>query len=249
MPEEAQQQSANAGLEPTEQVLVSSPPIKSAEPAAVSTPELPVQESVESEPPPDSSEDSSTPSEPQRSDDATTQPSEEAAVPTTIETIQPVPGQPTAPAEPQPPSSPETTPDIQPVPEESFFNSRELENKAAIETSQNQNAPPEPQERIIERVREMNESEKEQLFKTQLKSLSPKGVSARRSKRQANYNKIVAHLKTHGFITNNDVEKLCRVKDRTAFQYLQDLERQGTIMQLGKTGRVVRYRLTQGITL
>lgn len=101
------------------------------------------------------------------------------------------------------------------------------------------------QERIIERIRKPDEAEKEQMFKTRLKTLSPKGVSARRGKRQANFDKIIAYLREHGYIANDEVEKLCRVKDATATLYLRDLVRQGTIIKLG-SGRGSRYRLMQG---
>ncbi len=44
-------------------------------------------------------------------------------------------------------------------------------------------------------------------------------------------------------ITNNDVEKLLNVSDATATNYLQELEDEGKIEQIGKTGRSVFYRL------
>ncbi len=102
------------------------------------------------------------------------------------------------------------------------------------------------QERIIERVREPNEAEQDLLFTSRLKSLSPKGVAARRNKRQAKYDKIIAHLKTSGFIANNEAEKLCNVKDSTATAYLRDLVKQGLIMKIGR-GKASRYRLIQAI--
>jgi Fic family protein len=43
-------------------------------------------------------------------------------------------------------------------------------------------------------------------------------------------------------ITNDDVEFLLRVSDSTATNYLQELEDEGRIEQLGTTGRHVRYR-------
>lgn len=42
-------------------------------------------------------------------------------------------------------------------------------------------------------------------------------------------------------ITNDDVEKLLHVSDATATRYLSALEKQGKIMQLGKTGHSVTY--------
>ena len=46
-----------------------------------------------------------------------------------------------------------------------------------------------------------------------------------------------------GKITNNDVEKLLNVSDATATNYLQELENENKIEQIGKTGRSVFYRL------
>lgn len=102
-------------------------------------------------------------------------------------------------------------------------------------------------EKIVERVRDLNEAEKEQIFRDKLKTLSPRGVSARRQKKHANLDKILAHLRQHGYITNDEVEELCKVKDNTAYKYLAELEKQGLLMQLGRTGRRVRYRLTSAI--
>ncbi|OGL90415.1 hypothetical protein A3J36_00540 [Candidatus Uhrbacteria bacterium RIFCSPLOWO2_02_FULL_54_37] len=103
-------------------------------------------------------------------------------------------------------------------------------------------------EKIIERVRELSEQEKEQMFRDKLKSLSPRGVSARRGKRQANLDKIIAHLRKHGYIANNEVEKLCKVSDATAERYLSALEEQGLILKLGRPGRGMRYRLREAIS-
>ncbi len=44
-------------------------------------------------------------------------------------------------------------------------------------------------------------------------------------------------------ITNNDVEKLLNVSDATATNYLQELENEGKIKQVGETGRSVFYKL------
>ena len=43
-------------------------------------------------------------------------------------------------------------------------------------------------------------------------------------------------------ITNDDVEKLLRVSDATATRYLQRLEREDRIVQVGTRGRGVAYR-------
>lgn len=42
-------------------------------------------------------------------------------------------------------------------------------------------------------------------------------------------------------VTNDDVEKLLHVSDATATRYLQQLEKEGKIMQTGRTGTGVSY--------
>ncbi|MBU0999386.1 winged helix-turn-helix transcriptional regulator [Patescibacteria group bacterium] len=44
-------------------------------------------------------------------------------------------------------------------------------------------------------------------------------------------------------ITNNDVEKLLGVSDATATRYLDELEKEGKIRQIGTTGQGVYYVL------
>lgn len=44
-------------------------------------------------------------------------------------------------------------------------------------------------------------------------------------------------------ITNDDVEQLLRVSDATATRYLDELEEDGKITQVGKTGKGVHYTL------
>lgn len=44
-------------------------------------------------------------------------------------------------------------------------------------------------------------------------------------------------------ITNNDIEKLLGVSDATATRYLDELEKEGKILQIGATGRAVHYVL------
>ncbi len=44
-------------------------------------------------------------------------------------------------------------------------------------------------------------------------------------------------------ITNNEVEQALKVSDSTATNYLQELEDENKIKQIGKTGRGVYYKL------
>ena len=55
--------------------------------------------------------------------------------------------------------------------------------------------------------------------------------------------RILEALGKNNKITNNDVEKLLNVSDATATNYLQELEDEGKIKQIGKTGSGVYYIL------
>lgn len=55
--------------------------------------------------------------------------------------------------------------------------------------------------------------------------------------------KIVAFLKEKGEIRNNDVEELLDVSDATATRYLDELESEGKIKQVGEEGRAVYYKI------
>jgi len=55
--------------------------------------------------------------------------------------------------------------------------------------------------------------------------------------------RILKELQDKDKITNNDVEKLLGVSDATATNYLQELEDEGKIKQIGKTGSGVYYIL------
>lgn len=56
-------------------------------------------------------------------------------------------------------------------------------------------------------------------------------------------NEIIKMLHSQAKVTNNDVEKSLGVSDATATNYLEKLEKEGKIIQEGKTGRSVFYRL------
>src|SRR3989344_1867104 len=53
--------------------------------------------------------------------------------------------------------------------------------------------------------------------------------------------KIMEALNAKGKITNDEVEKLLHVSDATATRYLSQLEKDGKIKQVGKTGKGVSY--------
>lgn len=54
---------------------------------------------------------------------------------------------------------------------------------------------------------------------------------------------ILQLTKQHGKITNAEVQSLCDVSAATAERYLQKLESQGKLQQVGNTGRDVTYEI------
>ena len=72
------------------------------------------------------------------------------------------------------------------------------------------------------------------------------GLARHQQQRQAAKTKaleiILAHATEHGEITNEKVEELTNVSDATATRYLQELEDQGQLTQIGTVGPKVRYR-------
>ena len=67
--------------------------------------------------------------------------------------------------------------------------------------------------------------------------------SGQSQRKEANKEKITATLLNKPSVTNNDVEELLGVSDATATRYLNELEQEGRIQQIGKTGRGVEYIL------
>lgn len=65
--------------------------------------------------------------------------------------------------------------------------------------------------------------------------------SARRKEVEKKKQRILELFKDKNKITNNDVEKMLGVSDASATNYLQELEDEGKIKQIGKTGRSVYY--------
>lgn len=59
--------------------------------------------------------------------------------------------------------------------------------------------------------------------------------------KETNKKKIIALFESRDSISNNDVESGLNVSDATVERYLQELEREGQIRQVGKTGQSVYY--------
>ena len=61
--------------------------------------------------------------------------------------------------------------------------------------------------------------------------------------REENFDKLMEVFKTGQLVTNDVVEMLLGVSDATATRYLDRLEKEGKIVQIGREGRFVKYRL------
>jgi DeoR/GlpR family transcriptional regulator of sugar metabolism len=68
--------------------------------------------------------------------------------------------------------------------------------------------------------------------------------AAIQGRKRKKLDKILVLLNEKKNIGNDDVEKLLHVSDATAARYLSQLEREGKILQVGKTGAAVRYVLS-----
>lgn len=62
------------------------------------------------------------------------------------------------------------------------------------------------------------------------------------SRKRKKLDRILEEIAKRGNITNDEVEKLLHVSDATATRYLSQLEKEGKIQQVGKTGHAVKYQ-------
>jgi len=69
------------------------------------------------------------------------------------------------------------------------------------------------------------------------------GLSQPEMKKDENLDKVIGMFNSGNEITNDEVEKALGVSDATATRYLDKLEAEGKIVQIGKEGRFVKYRL------
>lgn len=68
-------------------------------------------------------------------------------------------------------------------------------------------------------------------------------VKQQQIEKQARKEKILEILHERGGVTNDDIEMAFNVSDTTATNYLQELEDEGLIKQVGERGRFVSYHL------
>ena len=84
-------------------------------------------------------------------------------------------------------------------------------------------------------------------FKIGPKLTSSKGdgglIARQQAEKKENKRKIREFMQGKDTITNNEVEKLLGVSNATAERYLDELEKEGTLEQVGKIGRSVHYRI------
>ena len=73
-------------------------------------------------------------------------------------------------------------------------------------------------------------------------SEKPPGLVEKQAKeKEENKKRILGILKTQSPLTNNHIEQLLGISDATATRYLDELEKEGHIRQVGKTGVGVAY--------
>ena len=75
-----------------------------------------------------------------------------------------------------------------------------------------------------------------------IKNLLERARSVSQSRKTKKLEKIMARVSQNGKISNNEVARMLRVTNMSAFRYLDLLEKQGEIKQVGKTGRGVFYQ-------
>src|SRR3989344_4126618 len=70
-------------------------------------------------------------------------------------------------------------------------------------------------------------------------------IAEQTQKKTENKEKILRalHSSPEGKITNNDIEKLLGISDSSATRYLDELEKEGRVRQVGETGHAVYYVL------
>lgn len=87
--------------------------------------------------------------------------------------------------------------------------------------------------------KKVSELEEQLQEENPLKAFSRKQQEEKESRKS----RILKLLQKQETITNNDVEKMLSVSDATATNYLQELEDENKIEQIGERGRFVSYRL------
>ena len=75
------------------------------------------------------------------------------------------------------------------------------------------------------------------------KESSAVGIIKEQAKdKEENKQRILKLLETQASLTNNQIEELLGISDATATRYLEELEQEGHVRQIGITGRQVHYK-------
>lgn len=74
------------------------------------------------------------------------------------------------------------------------------------------------------------------------RDLAAKARAVIQNRKRVKLDKILTEIMKKGSVTNDHVEKLLHVSDATATRYLSQLEKEGKIQQIGKTGKSVKYQ-------
>ena len=69
-------------------------------------------------------------------------------------------------------------------------------------------------------------------------------ISRQSENKERNKRAIFELLETNHPLTNDEVEKMLGISDATATRYFDELEKEGKVRQVGKTGRHVHYERT-----
>ena len=79
--------------------------------------------------------------------------------------------------------------------------------------------------------------------KEELKEMRKEGQEAIKERTEDRQQAILQYAREKGKIANDEVESMFCVSNSTATRYLDDLEKEGKLEQVGETGRGVYYRL------
>lgn len=64
--------------------------------------------------------------------------------------------------------------------------------------------------------------------------------------KKENKRKILEFFESREKVTNDEIENLLEISDATATRYFDELEKEGRIRQVGRTGRHVYYEKING---
>ena len=68
-------------------------------------------------------------------------------------------------------------------------------------------------------------------------------VERRQTEKDVNINKLREYLKGKTTVANDEIERFLGVSDSTATRYMDELEKEGVVEQVGKEGRGVHYKI------